>query len=382
MQPAHSDTLASSAHSDSWYVIGDTSGIASPALLIYPERVQHNIQTLLAMAGGNPVRLRPHVKTSKAAEPIRLLLNAGITTFKAATIAEAELLAMEKAPDLLLAYQPVGPAITRLLALEKKYPATRFSCLVDNPALVPELAAAAKNAGTKLELWIDLNVGMNRTGIDVAGSLPLYETICREETLLFRGLHAYDGHLHDPSLETRKLAVEAAFRPVDELRAQLTVRENRAIELIAGGTPSFPIHLQHEDRVCSPGTFVYWDQNYLSYTEQPFQPAALLLCRVVSFPTATRVCVDLGHKAVAAENDISRRVYFLNAPQLMPVGQSEEHLVLEAGEGHAFKIGDILYGLPWHVCPTVALHESAITIEQQHPTGSWVTVARKRKISI
>jgi D-serine deaminase-like pyridoxal phosphate-dependent protein len=85
---------------------------------------------------------------------------------------------------------------------------------------------------------------------------------------------------------------------------------------------------------------------------------------------------------VAAENEIGRRVYFLNAPELKALSQSEEHLVVEAGVGHQYKVGDILYGLPIHICPTVALYERAITVNDQLADGEWRTIGRDRKISI
>ena len=134
---------------------------------------------------------------------------------------------------------------------------------------------------------------------------------------------------------------------------------------------------------CSPGTFVYWDKGYADLCpEQPFIPAAVVLARVISLPTATRLCIDMGHKSISAENEINRRVYFLNAPELEPVSQSEEHLVVEAGANHAYQVGDVLYGLPIHVCPTVALYERAVTVEGGKKTGEWKTVARDRTIIV
>jgi len=110
--------------------------------------------------------------------------------------------------------------------------------------------------------------------------------------------------------------------------------------------------------------------------------AAVLVTRVISLPSSNKICTDLGHKSVAAENEITRRVFFLNAEGLKPVGQSEEHLVFEVSEGHTYKVGDILYGLPYHVCPTVALYERVITIENGKVTGEWRNVSRDRKITI
>src|SRR5688572_8131849 len=143
--------------------------------------------------------------------------------------------------------------------------------------------------------------------------------------------------------------------------------------IIAGGSPTFSIHCKRKEVECSPGTFVFWDKGYSDLCpEQPFEPAAVLVTRVISLPDATRICLDLGHKSVAAENEIGNRVFFPEASSLRPTGQSEEHLVLEAGAGHSFKVGDVLYGIPFHVCPTIALYERAITIENGKISGEWM----------
>ncbi|MGY0040357.1 hypothetical protein [Pedobacter sp. NJ-S-72] len=97
---------------------------------------------------------------------------------------------------------------------------------------------------------------------------------------------------------------------------------------------------------------------------------------------ATKVTVDLGHKSVAAENVLKRRVYFLNAPNAEAVSQSEEHLVLELGPDHGFQIGDVLYGLPIHICPTVALYGNATIVTNHKITGGWKIISRERKINI
>ncbi|RYF88060.1 MAG: D-TA family PLP-dependent enzyme, partial [Chitinophagaceae bacterium] len=114
-----------------WYEINNISTIDTPALVIYPDRVKRNIALVKTMID-DINRLRPHVKTNKSIEAVTLMMEAGINKFKCATIAEAEMLGMAKAPDVLLAYQPIGPKIDRLVALIKTFPATTFSCLVDN----------------------------------------------------------------------------------------------------------------------------------------------------------------------------------------------------------------------------------------------------------
>jgi D-serine deaminase-like pyridoxal phosphate-dependent protein len=367
---------------DTWYTIADIENLDTPALVVYPERVKSNIDALKGMID-DVARLRPHAKTHKSPEVTRLLLEKGITKFKCATIAEAEMLAMCNAPDVLLAYQPVGPKLTRFVKLISAFSKTKFSCLVDNITAAEEISAAALTSNIKIPVYIDLNVGQNRTGVSPGKALKLYQDCGPLSGIEVIGLHVYDGHLHDADLQTRTGKSDACFEPVIELKDKILQAGYPEPVVIAGGSPTFPIHAKRKGVECSPGTFVYWDRGYqLLAAEQPFLPAALVIARVISLPDETKICLDLGHKSIAAENELSKRVYFLNAPGLVFVSQSEEHLVAEAGAGHKFKVGDVLYGLPYHICPTVALYERAITIEDNHIAGEWKNMARDRKITI
>src|SRR5436305_1565869 len=100
--------------SASWHPVSNVNEVASPALLVYPDRVRENIQRMLRLAGG-PGRLRPHMKTHKLPEVVRMQRALGISKFKCATIAEAEMTAACGAPDVLMAYQAVGPNVGRLV---------------------------------------------------------------------------------------------------------------------------------------------------------------------------------------------------------------------------------------------------------------------------
>ena len=148
--------------------ITDLSGlddVPSPALLVFPERVEANVDRMLQMVSGDVSRLRPHVKTHKMAEVVRLQVAKGITQFKCATIAEAEMLGEAGAKDVLLANQPAGPNIDRLLGLGGWFRDVRFSTIADDAEAVGNLAQAAQAAGVTLPVWLDLDVGMGRTGI-------------------------------------------------------------------------------------------------------------------------------------------------------------------------------------------------------------------------
>lgn len=370
------------SNSSEWYTIQNIEELDSPALVIYPERVKENIRILKSMIN-NPARLRPHVKTHKTREAAELMIEAGITKFKCATIAEAEMLGISGAADVLLAYQPVHTKVLRFIALIKKYPGTTFSCLVDNTASAKMISDAALEAGLVIDCYIDLNVGMNRTGIiPDENAVELYEYCSGLKGLRLLGLHAYDGHIHDPDLEVRRKECEEGYALVESLTGILK-QKGFTPHIIAGGSPSFPFHAARKDVDCSPGTFIFWDKGYQdSCAEQQFLPAALVIARVISLPGKTTLCLDLGHKSIAAENVLTRRVAFLNAPDLKMVGQSEEHLVVDAGADHSWKVGDVFYGIPIHICPTVALYDFATTVENGVAGGVWEIIGRDRKIEI
>jgi D-serine deaminase-like pyridoxal phosphate-dependent protein len=366
-----------------WYIINDIDKLDTPALVVYPARVKRNIDLLIGMID-NINRLRPHVKTHKSKDVTLLMLKAGINKFKCATIAEAEMLAMCNAQDILLAYQPIGPKLERFVELIIFYPGINFSCLVDNIKAAAEISEAAIKNKVKISVYIDLNVGQNRTGIKPGnGALQLYFDCDILNGINVIGLHAYDGHIHDADLNIRTKTCNECFEPVIKLQADLVKKGYAKPVIVAGGSPTFPIHAKRSDVECSPGTFVYWDKGYeTSFKEQQFLPAALVVTRVISLPDETKLCLDLGHKSIAAERELKSRVYLMNTTGLEVVSQSEEHLVVEADKGHKYKPGDVIYGMPYHICPTVALYERAITIENNQTSGEWKNIARDRKITI
>lgn len=364
---------------DTWYKTRNESDVDSPALLVFRERIKQNIVLLKSMID-DPTRLRPHVKTHKTKELTRLQLEAGITRFKCATITEAKMLGECEAPDVLLAYPLYGPKLPRFLSLRKKFPSTNFSAIVDNPEAARALADAAMQVRAIVDVYLDLNIGMGRTGIKPgAEAVALYQQCGQLEGLAIQGFHAYDGHVHERDIEKRRVICAQNFEQVDQLAKQVQAAGFPKPRIVMGGSPSFPIYATYPDVECSPGTFILWDKGYADgLPDQPFLPAAVLLTRIVSMPEPNRLCVDLGHKAVAAENPLERRVYFLNAPDLKPISQSEEHLVLEAPSGHSWKVGNVLYGLPYHICPTVALYDCLMVIEQGVYIENWAVASRNR----
>jgi len=367
--------------------IANLESVPSPALLFDADAIRRNLDLMLRIVGDDHAKLRPHIKTHKCGEILDIQHGLGIRQVKAATIAEAELSARSGMTDVLISYPLVGPNVTRLFQLIDSYPDTQFSCLVD---CKEALGAFVRTGHEPIHLFVDLDCGMHRTGIGPGPEVvELVRAIVANPALRFAGLHAYDGHIHDAAIEARTIQFGAAMAIVEETLAAIEAEVGLVPLLVAGGSPTFGLHAactlsEPRPRQCSPGTTVLWDCGYGSlYPDLPFEPAALLLTRVVSHPGEGRICLDLGHKAVAPENPITRRVEFPAIPDAEFLSQSEEHLVLGVKDPSAWPVGMELVGIPKHVCPTVALHQEARIIRDGAITGeSWRIAARDRRITI
>ena len=371
-----------SSESDRWYVVENVGDIPSPALAFYPERIEENIRRMVRIAG-DAGRLRPHVKTHKTGEIVKLQLRHGIRRFKCSTIAEAEMTAAAGAPDVLLAMQPVGPAIPRFFALQRAFPATSFGAIVDAEDIIRNIARAAADAGAKACLWLDLNSGMNRTGVAPGTDAGrLYRLIHQSERLTAGGLHVYDGHIHESDPEARAKQCDGEFAPVQAMIDDLRRAGLPVPAVVAGGSPTFPIHARRPGVSLSPGTPLLWDAGYgAAYADLDFLVAAVLVGRVVSKPAPGRVCLDLGTKALASEMP-QPRIALLNVSDYRIAGHNEEHLIIELPDASRYHPGDVVYGIPVHICPTVARYETASVVEQGRCTGEWAIAARNRRLTI
>ena len=362
----------------SWFELENATEIPSPSLLVFADRVRENLRSMCRLAG-DPARLRPHVKTHKLPQIVQLSLELGITRFKCATLAEAQMLARADAIDVLLAYQPVGPNVLRLKRLADAHPGTRFSCLVDDEEVALALSGAFAASTRALGVWLDIDVGMGRTGVaDLDEAQALYALLMELPGLFVRGVHAYDGQVKAQDLPTRTAEADAAFARLDAASGELKRAGFPVEERIIGGSPSFALHAKHTGVELSPGTTVLWDHGYGSnFPDLEFLPAALVLTRVVSKPADNRLCLDLGSKAIGSEAP-PPRVHFLGLGEVSFVAHSEEHLLIETPRAVELGVGSVLYGVPWHICSTVALYDKAVIVRGARAEEAWPIVARGR----
>jgi D-serine deaminase-like pyridoxal phosphate-dependent protein len=368
------------------YRIADPSSIISPGLVVFRDLVADNIDAMIDIAGG-PARLRPHCKTHKMREVTRMELERGIGKHKAATFAEAEMLADVGVKDIFLAYNLVGPNIARAVAFRHRFPDVTLSVTADHPRPLAQLGEAMQSAGTTIDVLLDIDPGRNRTGLPVGDeAFELYRRIGATPGIVPGGLHIYDGHQHQADPVERRQAVLKEWERIVPFRDRLVAAGLAVPRLVCGGTPQFPIYADFDDAAIelSPGTCVFHDCGYGDKFPDlsQFVPAALVLTRVISRPTPNRVTFDAGSKSVASDPPMGQRMLLPDIPDAVQVLQNEEHLVVETADAGRWSPGDWTLAIPRHVCPTSALHKQAYVVSGGRLVGQWDVASRDRWLTI
>ena len=364
--------------------ISGLEGALTPALVIDLDRVDQNIQTTLRLLNSDPNRWRPHIKTAKLRLTLEHLLRAGVGQFKCATTLELLTSCECGAADVLLAYPCVGPRAKRVKEISEAYPNTAVSVLVENESQVAELQ------GRGIGVFVDVNPGMDRTGIaqedvDAITGLVARIVACG---VAFRGLHYYDGHQRNPDLHKREQEANAGYRQLVRLVSNIERSGVPCPEVITSGTPGLPSAMtfpdfQHGTFVhrISAGTIVYNDVTSLAQlpADWDYAIAAYVASMVMSHPTPGVVTCDAGHKTVSGDAGYPNCVV-LGRPDLEPLHPSEEHLPLRvADSSRTPRIGEILFLAPKHVCPTVNNFDQALLVRNGKIVGSAAVTARGRE---
>lgn len=370
--------------SETPYRIENVESLLTPALAIYPEIVDSNIAATVRLLGGDPNRWRPHLKTAKLGFIMRRLVERGIAQAKCSTTVELATACAAGIRDVLLAYPVVGANADRVRELAAEHPGVRISVLVENA----EQVAGWK--GSRVGVFIDVNPGMDRTGIEQDRTAAILEVTraIHAAGLAFRGLHYYDGHVHGEVLAEREKVAQRGYDRLMEIVGAVEKEGIGVEEVITSGTVSFSAAASYQPFAtgkfvhrASPGTVVYSDATSLTQlpAEWGYQAAAVVVSTVVSHPKANYITCDAGHKAVSADAGIPTCAVAGRA-DLTPLKPSEEHLPIELkGDvkgGTRPAIGEALYLIPRHVCPTVNNFDDALIVSGNRVIGVERVTAR------
>lgn len=369
-----------------FYNFEEIKNTPSPSLLYYRNIIQQNIDTAISITKSKN-SLWPHIKSHKMPNVIRLSISNGITRFKCATISEAEIAATCGATDVLLAYPIIGPNIKRFLNLRIAFPQTHFYAIGDNIESIYLLSNLQKDCPVHTDLFIDVNLGMNRTGVPLE-NLEKFIEKCKEiPGISIVGFHCYDGHQTNSDPIIRKKKIHEMSKKLKKILDCIIIKNPNYANIIIGGSPSFPYLVDewkndvHYTTYFSPGTVFIYDYGYQKkYPDLPFFPGAAILTRVVSHPNDALFTIDCGYKSIASDPP-GPKAFLLGVDNYEECFQSEEHWTFRMKKGYEKErppIGKELFLLPTHICPTSALYNHAIVIDNKHIVAQWPVTARNR----
>ncbi|MBX7083332.1 MAG: alanine racemase [Nannocystaceae bacterium] len=352
-------------------------GCVTPALVIDVERAAANIAAMIRWLG-DAARWRPHVKTVKQSRIVALLLDAGVRSFKCATLPELALVLRTATQadigvDVVLAH-PLPPArVPELVALARRFPSARVGLVAD----APDALAAWPAEADALALWLDVDLGMHRTGCAPA----VWSAWLRSAAAAGRrvvGLQGYEGHLGWDDRAAAHAAYDALCglaREIDGLQVVLTSGSHGFAHARAhAGLREGP--WQHQ---IGAGTLVLSDlASARPAAALGVVPAAFVAARVIAAPQADRITLDAGSKAITPDRG-PPSCAVLGYPGLQPQRASEEHLPLVVSAPPVPPRDAIVLLVPDHVCTTVNLHREAIYVAGARILGTGAIEAAGRE---
>jgi D-threonine aldolase len=360
--------------------VGDAvDDVETPALVVDLDAFERNLDLMANAARGAGIALRPHAKAHKCPDIAHLQIERGAVGICCQKVDEARAFVDAGIRDVLVTNEIVGAAkLARLAAMARE---ATIGVLVDDAANVRHLGAAARAAGSTVDVLVEIDVGMKRCGVAPgAPALALAEAVARTKPLRFRGVHAYHGaaqHLRSPA--SRRDAIAHATRLARETRSAIEAAGIACPVVTGGGTGTW----QHERdsgvyTELQPGSYAFMDVDYhrnaLAPEEHHFEQSLYVLASVMSAPARERAIVDAGLKSFAFDSGL---------PQVFAMGgvdyvkASDEHGVLEfATDREPLVPGDRVWLIPGHCDPTVNLYDWIVGIRGTRVESLWPVTAR------
>lgn len=364
---------------------GSRQALNTPALVLDLDALDRNIAVMASLVAAHGVLLRPHAKTHKSVDIARRQIAAGAVGLCCAKIGEAEVLIDGGITGVLITSPVAAPAaIERLAVLAERSPT--LMAVVDHPAVVAAIARALAGQDATLDVLIDIDPGIHRTGVaDAAAAVALARVIAASPRLRYRGVQFYCGaQQHIESFADRRAAIEERTDYLQGVIAAMTDADF-APEIVTGsGTGSHRIDLALTVFTeIQAGSYVFMDQQYLDCDladgpSSPFETALGVDARVVSANHASLVTIDAGFKSLSTDGGVA--VVQRGAPaDTRFVFMGDEHgALIGPGIGDNMKPGDAVTLTVPHCDPTVNLYDTYHVVCGDTLIDLWQVSARGR----
>jgi D-serine deaminase-like pyridoxal phosphate-dependent protein len=382
-----------SSQLERWIKPAESQQLLTPQVMVHYDTLFENIKGMAQFAQEHGLQLRPHLKTHKTAEIIRLQLEHGAIGATVAKISEAEqivdaLPSQEEKLSILLAFPPVGEInLNRIIKLQKR---AKMILMIDSLEQAQALNQFAVKARTSFSVILKINTGLNRCGLepDEEVVLPFVQQLLTLQNLRFLGLMTHAGHAYGASTEQQVSKIgtyegEVLVKLGKQLERKLNLQN---LVISVGSTPTVRISGAVTGVTeIRPGNYVFFDKTQVTLGSASWSHCALrVLSRVVSHPSPQRWIIDAGAKTLALDQGAHGKSglagfgQIVDHPELHITRLSEEHGVLEGCPSSSLNIGDMIEIIPNHACPVVNLTQELLILDQnkQKRFSTWKVVAR------
>ena len=366
-------------HDNESYIGKHKTELDTPALLIDLDKLDVNIQKMADYFQTVHAELRPHLKTHKTPIIAHKQIKAGAIGVTCAKLGEAEAVVHAGIQDVLIANQVVGKQkIARLINLAKH---SEIMVAVDDANNVQDISDAALEKGVNVRILVEVNIGMNRCGVEPGeAALTLARQVRKSPNLKFEGLMGYEGHtVAKPGRAERENATREAMQRLVETKHYLKKHGIDVSIMSGGGTGTYDITGSIPDMTeVQAGSYVFMDSTYnkVEGVGEKFECSLSVLATVVSRPEQNRIIVDAGMKVLTKEFGIPQPANYKNIEM---TSLSEEHGKMQVLNGNvSLSPGDKLEILPTHCCTTVNLHDRYYGIRNEMVETAWNITARGR----
>lgn len=368
----------------------DLHSLPTPCLLLDVERVRRNAERIGRRVRDLGARLRPHIKTHKCIEVAQIQTAGHSGAITASTLAEARVFAAHGFTDITYAV-PIEPGKFEAALEIAKY-CERFGVITDDPEIPTALNASAQKAATKLEVFLKVDCGYHRCGVEPENpkAIGIARRIQESSHLVFAGILTHAGHSYQYRTQEERFTIARHERDVMIEFAGKLKRDGIPVPVISiGSTPTVTIidHLHGIDEV-RPGNYIFFDAFQAAISSCTPSDCALTVLAAVVHRDGQRSKIVLDAGAIALSKDRGPvdfdaacgygRILDLEGNDL---GLSLNAISQEHGE---VVVGDVRLGLldrlkvgtrvriiPNHSCLTAAQHSQYQVLEGERIVAQW-----------
>jgi 3-hydroxy-D-aspartate aldolase len=355
--------------------------VDTPALMIDLDAFERNLRRLADKVRGSGVRLRPHAKTHKCPVIALKQIELGAVGVCVQKVSEAEAMVYGGVRDVLVTNEVVGrQKLRHLMALAHT---AHIGVCVDDLSQVAALDAAAAEAGTTLDVHVEINMGGNRCGVEPGQpALDLARRVTQAPHLSFAGLQAYHGSAqHLRTWAERQQAIRGAADKATLTRDLLAANGIPCDNITGAGTGTFEFEVGsgvYTELQC--GSYIFMDADYGRNLDadgaatRAFEPSLFVWATVMSRPRTEHAIVDAGLKALAFD---SGPPTVWDEPAATYERASDEHgrLGISAATNR-LNLGDKIRLVPGHCDPTVNLYDWYVAVRGDRVEAVWPITAR------